>query len=73
MSSRDKSIEADRFISKGADVRVSGGHRTPSGGEVWQVASDGGTLNLTTSSSSVAVMDVAVKQYSAALKRLAKK
>ena len=47
--------------------------RTPSGREVWRLTSSGKTFDLTTSSSSTAAMDVAVRTYSSALKRLAKR
>jgi hypothetical protein len=73
MSSHDKSVEASRLASKAGDVRVLGGGKTSRGGEVWHVASSGQIVSLTTTSSSVAAMDATVKQYSGALKRLAKK
>jgi hypothetical protein len=52
---------------------VIGGKKTPDGREVWRIASSGKIFNLTTSSSSAATMDEAVKTYSSALKRLAKR
>jgi hypothetical protein len=48
-------------------------YKTPGGREVWRVASGGRILNLTTSSSSNAAMDDAVRIYSSALERLAKR
>ena len=57
-----------------AAARVLGNKKTtPSGREVWRVASSGKIFDITTSSSSTAAMDVAVKTYSSALKRLAKR
>jgi hypothetical protein len=48
-------------------------YTTPGGREVWRVASGGKIINLTTSSSSNAAMDDAVRIYSSALERLAKR
>jgi hypothetical protein len=48
-------------------------YKTPRGREVWRIASGGKTIKLTTSSSSNAAMDDAVRIYSNALERLAKR
>ena len=58
---------------KGPDVFVENGIKTARGTEVWHVRADGKTLSLTTSATSTAIMDDAVKIYSPALKRLAKR
>src|SRR5262245_25497722 len=48
-------------------------HKTTGGQEVWLVASGGKVHNLTTSTSSTAAMDDAVRIFSSALERLAKR
>ena len=57
----------------GATVVTLTPNKTPSGQEIWHVQLEGRLSKLTTSSSSASVMDEAVKIYSPALKRLAKK
>jgi hypothetical protein len=57
----------------GLSVVVEKGVKTPRGTEVWQVRADGKTLHLTTSATSTSIMDDAVKIYSPALERLAKR
>ncbi len=55
----------------GNAVRIEGKKTTPDGKEVWLISSEGKTFNLTTSISSTAIMDDAVRIYAPALKRLA--
>jgi hypothetical protein len=59
--------------AKGSRVLVEKGMRTARGTEVWRVRIDGKSLSLTTSNSSASIMDDAVKIYSPALERLAKR
>jgi hypothetical protein len=59
--------------AKGSRMLVEEGVRTPRGTEVWRVRVDGKNLSLTTSNSSASIMDDAVKIYSPALERLAKR
>jgi hypothetical protein len=47
--------------------------KTPSGGEVWLFTAGGRVVNVTTSNSSASIMDDALKIYSPALERLAKR
>jgi hypothetical protein len=47
--------------------------KTPDGREVWHIASGGGIVNITTSSTSATIMDDAMKIYAPALERLAKR
>jgi hypothetical protein len=47
--------------------------KTPSGAEVWLFNAGGRVVNVTTSNSSASIMDDALKIYSPALKRLAKR
>jgi hypothetical protein len=58
---------------KGANVSVERGAKTPRGTEVWHVRVNGKIVSLTTSNSSASIMDDAVKIYSPALERLAKR
>jgi hypothetical protein len=58
---------------KGSNVSVERGAKTPRGTEVWHVRVNGKILSLTTSNSSTSIMDEAVKIYSPALERLAKR
>jgi hypothetical protein len=58
---------------KGSNVSVERGAKTWRGTEVWHVRVDGKILNLTTSNSSTSIMDDAVRIYSPALERLAKR
>jgi len=55
------------------DAHVQSVEKRPSGKEVWHIVVGGDLINLTTSSSSTAVMDDAVRIYSPALERLAKR
>jgi hypothetical protein len=57
----------------GSSVLVEKAVRTANGTEVWHVRVDGQNLSLTTSNSSASIMDDAVKIYSPALERLAKR
>jgi hypothetical protein len=59
--------------AKGSRTLVEEGVRTPRGTEVWRVRVDGKNVSLTTSNSSASIMDDAVKIYSPALERLAKR
>jgi len=54
-------------------THVQGVEKRSSGKEVWHIVVGGDLINLTTSSSSTAVMDDAVRIYSPALERLAKR
>ena len=47
--------------------------KTPSGAEVWLFTAGGRVVNVTTSNSSASIMDDALKIYSPALERLAKR
>jgi hypothetical protein len=47
--------------------------KTSSGAEVWLFTAGGRVVNVTTSNSSASIMDDALKIYSPALKRLAKR
>ena len=47
--------------------------KTPSGEEVWLFTAGGRVVNVTTSNSSASIMDDALKIYSPALERLAKR
>jgi hypothetical protein len=58
---------------KGSSMVVEKGVKTSRGTEVWHVRADGKILSLTTSATSTSVMDDAVKIYSPALERLAKR
>lgn len=58
---------------QGSAIRVVSHGKTPSGDEVWRVSANGRSYKLTTSSSSVDVMDDAVRIYQNALERLAKR
>jgi len=57
-------------VARDVDVSLK---KTPSGAEVWLFRAGGIRVNLTTSNSSASIMDDAVKIYSPALKRLAKR
>jgi hypothetical protein len=59
--------------AKGSRTFIEEGVRTTRGTEVWHVRVDGKSLSLTTSNSSASIMDDAVKIYSPALERLAKR
>jgi hypothetical protein len=67
--------------SKSGGYRIVGGKgtvhiesvKTPDGQEVWRITSGDRIVNLITSSTSTAIMDDAVRIYSPALERLAKR
>jgi hypothetical protein len=54
-------------------VHVDNMQKTSSGQEVWRIRSGSYVVNVVTSASSTAIMDDAVKIYSPALERLAKR
>jgi hypothetical protein len=73
MSEEKKTIHQKKSTPPVArDVGVSL-KKTPGGREIWWVQVGGRMVNLTTSNSSASIMDDAVKIYSPALKRLAKR
>jgi mRNA-degrading endonuclease RelE of RelBE toxin-antitoxin system len=63
----------EKVIGRSGPIHVDGVSKTPRGNEVWRIRSGNYVVNVITSGSSTAVMDDAVKIYSPALKRLAKR
>lgn len=60
-------------IGSGKNATIVSAGKTAHGAEIWHVSSAEKSVTLTTSSTSAAIMDDAVRIYSDALERLAKR
>lgn len=59
--------------ARSVPTHIAGGRKADNGQEKWYVTTNTGRVTMVTSSTSAAAMDEAVKLYSGALKRLAKR
>lgn len=59
--------------TRSVPTQILGGRKAENGQEEWYVTTNTGQVTMVTSSTSAAAMDEAVKLYSGALKRLAKR
>jgi hypothetical protein len=66
-------MKTGRTTPKTQDRVFVRGTKTAGGREVWLLSGSGTVRNVTTSTSSAAIMDDAVRVYSKAMKRLAKR
>lgn len=71
MATKISSRRKDRMRS--VPTHILGGRKAENGQEEWYVTTNTGPVTMVTSSTSAAAMDEAVKLYSGALKRLAKR
>ena len=73
MSENKKTIQEKKNAPPVTQDFAVAPRKTPSGGEVWLFTAGGRVVNVTTSNSSASIMDDALKIYSPALERLAKR
>ena len=71
MATKISGRRKDRLRS--VPTHIFGRHKAENGQEEWYVTTNTGQVTMVTSSTSAAAMDEAVKLYSGALKRLAKR